>query len=72
MNAIKAAVTDYWLDGYVNRAVHLCGLCGNRGMIDTRGRAISHAGIDAGGLHYCICPNGQAYHANKIPLEKLL
>lgn len=51
------AVVEYWLKYYVNKG--LCCLCGNVGMIDTRGRAISFAEVDAGKVTYCICPNGQ-------------
>lgn len=52
-------VVEYWLEHYLNVVVGLCGLCGNTGLIDTRGRAVSPAGVDAGGIHYCVCPNGQ-------------
>ena len=38
----------------------ICGLCGNWGEIDTRGRATSPAGYEAGGLYWCICPNGRS------------
>lgn len=37
----------------------LCGLCGNWGVLDTRSIAISPAGVDVGGVHFCICPNGR-------------
>lgn len=40
--------------------VPICGLCGNTGRIDTRGRAKTATGIDCGVLGYCICPNGRA------------
>lgn len=37
-----------------------CGLCGNTGMIDTRGRLQTPDGSPAGGiLAFCICPNGR-------------
>jgi hypothetical protein len=39
----------------------MCGLCGNSGFIDTRGRAVTAAGIEVGMKTYCICPNGQIY-----------
>jgi hypothetical protein len=58
----NAAVTSYWLDHYVTEA-GLCGLCGNTGVLDTRGRAISPVGVEAGGRYACICPNGQARRA---------
>jgi hypothetical protein len=55
----KNAITDYWLEHYVNEDVRLCSLCGNTGKIDTRGTAVSAAGVIAGRVNYCICPNGQ-------------
>lgn len=51
------AVTDYWLEHYVNR--HMCSLCGNSGRIDTRGVRTA-AGHEVGRINFCICPNGQA------------
>lgn len=50
-------ITDYWVSNYLNK--HLCSLCGNSGIIDTRRTAISPVGINSGRLNYCICPNGQ-------------
>lgn len=38
----------------------LCGLCGNHGVIDTRGKVHSPAGCECGVLAWCICPNGRA------------
>lgn len=37
----------------------MCSLCGNKGIIDSRGIR-TPAGFECGGLHYCICPNGRA------------
>lgn len=54
-----------WLEFMVNG---LCSLCGNRGVIDSRG-VQSFAGVECGGLHYCICPNGRALKAHKIDKE---
>lgn len=50
-------VAAYWLAHYGTPSG--CGLCGNRGVIDTTGRAIDRKGRDVGGEHYCLCPNGQ-------------
>lgn len=37
-----------------------CGLCGNTGIIDTRGHLKTPAGANAGGVRaFCICPNGR-------------
>jgi hypothetical protein len=52
-------VRDLWIDEFVNPVAGVCSLCGNSGAIDTRGRAISAAGIDAGRVNFCICPNGR-------------
>ncbi len=49
-------ITDYWFEHYVKRG--LCSLCGNYGVIDTRGTR-TPAGVAVGALHFCICPNGQ-------------
>lgn len=36
-----------------------CGLCGNVGIVDTRGKVKSPHGDDCGVRAYCICPNGR-------------
>jgi hypothetical protein len=40
-------------------AASCCGLCGNTGIIDTRGTAKTPDGRDAGIRAFCICPNGR-------------
>jgi hypothetical protein len=55
MSALNEAVVDYWYEFY--SAEH-CTLCGNRGVIDTRG-VRTPMGVEVGRLHWCICPNGQ-------------
>lgn len=37
-----------------------CGLCGNRGIIDTKKSARTSAGWPVGIRAFCICPNGRA------------
>ncbi len=37
----------------------MCTLCGQRGIIDTRG-VKTPAGVEVGRLNWCLCPNGQA------------
>lgn len=37
-----------------------CCLCGNRGIIDTRGQIFTPAGFECGAKVFCICPNGRA------------
>jgi hypothetical protein len=60
-------VTDYWRRHYAERH---CTLCGNRGVIDSRG-VCTPAGVRAGRLNYCICPNGQALRAGGASLSFL-
>lgn len=62
-------VTEYWLRHYLNGS--LCSLCGNRGFIDTTG-VTSPAGVHAGRVNYCICPNGQALRLGGAALPKAL
>ena len=50
-------VTDYWLKYYIPNG-HCC-LCGNFGVIDTRGKVFTAAGVECGAEVWCICPNGQ-------------
>jgi hypothetical protein len=57
MRAKHYVVTNYWLAFYVNH--QHCSLCGNSGVIDTRGVETA-AGVPVGRLNFCICPNGQA------------
>jgi hypothetical protein len=51
-------VTDYVFTHYLS-ADNMCSLCGQRGIIDTRG-VQTPAGYPAGRLNWCLCPNGQA------------
>ena len=37
-----------------------CGLCGNSGIVDTRGKVKTPRGDDCGVRAYCICPDGRA------------
>jgi hypothetical protein len=50
------AVVDYWAENYAPEG--FCSLCGNSGIIDTRG-VRTPAGVEVGRFNYCICPNGQ-------------
>lgn len=49
-------LTQIWLDWYCTEH---CTLCGNTGIIDTRQTAITPAGVSAGRLNWCLCPNGR-------------
>ena len=54
-----------WVEEFLSDSGHLCGLCQNHGYIDTRRRMTG----GAGGLYYCVCPNGRAYKRVKVDLE---
>ena len=36
-----------------------CGLCGNAGILDTRGKVKGPDGADCGVRAFCLCPNGR-------------
>lgn len=55
--ATRKAVVNYWAQWYI-QDTH-CSLCGNSGVIDTRGIK-TPAGYPCGRVNLCICPNGQA------------
>lgn len=54
----KNQLADLWLAEFGKRG-HCC-LCGNRGIIDTRGKMFTPAGFECGDVAFCICPNGRA------------
>lgn len=54
----RKTITAFWARTYV-RGLH-CSLCGNYGVIDTRGTR-TPAGVECGDVHLCICPNGLDY-----------
>lgn len=54
-------MSEFWKE--FNGPQGLCGLCGNSGVIDTRGRVFSAAGVSCGVLAFCLCPNGRAFKA---------
>lgn len=60
---MNEAVARYWQEHYTQQG--LCSLCGNSGVLDTRG-AKSAIGVRCGALHFCICPNGQRFRALKL------
>jgi hypothetical protein len=47
-------------DEYSHPTLHLCGLCGNHGIIDTVGKVVSPAGVECGIKVPCVCANGRA------------
>lgn len=66
--AWHCAVTDYWLAHYTPRG--FCAFCGNHGFVDTTA-VRTPAGVPAGGLHYCACPNGQQLRQGRADLAEL-
>jgi len=61
-------MTEFWLAEFVSDNGHCC-LCGNRGVIDTRGKVFTPAGVECGKLVHCICPNGRAIRKQQPSLE---
>lgn len=52
---------DTWLEFLGPPGIEsYCGLCGNTGIVDTRGKAKTPTGDDCGVRACCICPNGRA------------
>jgi hypothetical protein len=49
---------EIWME-FMHEDARLCGLCGNHGVVDTRARLHSPAGVECGVLRFCICPNGR-------------
>lgn len=47
-------------DEFSHPTHHLCGLCGNHGIIDTVGKIRSPAGVECGIKVPCLCANGRA------------
>ena len=51
---------DTWLEFLGPSGVEShCGLCGNTGIVDTRGKVTSSHGDECGVRACCICPNGR-------------
>ena len=55
----KNQLSNLWIEEFGKKG-HCC-LCGNRGIIDTRGRIFTPAGRECGDVVFCICPNGRAW-----------
>ncbi len=53
----KTQMASLWLDEFSDTG-HCC-LCGNHGIIDTRGKVFTPAGHECGDRVWCICPNGR-------------
>jgi hypothetical protein len=57
-NGAKDYLTRLWLDEFLSENGH-CGLCGNTGKIDTKGKMTTPSGAKCGIKAWCICPNGR-------------
>ena len=62
---------ELWMEflGPESNPTH-CGLCGNQGFVDTRGKVFTPAGVECGVLRYCICPNGRALKTQKAKIPR--
>lgn len=54
----KKQLDDFFFAEFIRK--NMCMLCGQTGIIDTRGRMFTPAGVECGGIAFCICPNGRA------------
>lgn len=64
---------DTWLEFLGPLGVEsCCGLCGNTGILDTRGKVKTPRGEDCGVRSCCICPNGRSmkHHLAGAPLPE--
>src|SRR5262245_25599314 len=66
--ALRQQEALIWLE-FVHPKHKICGLCGSRGIIDTRGSTTTSAGVECGVRRYCICPEGRALKATGGRLE---
>jgi len=62
----KKQLADFWLSEFCPKG-HCC-ICGNSGVVDTRGKVFTAAGFECGALVYCVCPNGRVQKRAQIPL----
>jgi len=61
---LNDAVADYWSRYYCPHG--FCALCGNSGVLDTRG-VHTAVGVPCGDVLHCICPNGQKLRSLGYP-----
>jgi hypothetical protein len=58
---VCAHVVVYLHTYYMSERTSRCSLCGDFGVVDTRGRVLDPEGRDQGRLQWCFCPYGQSY-----------
>ena len=63
----KNQLADLWVREFSSTG-H-CVLCGNAGVIDTRGKLFTAAGVECGDKVFCICPNGRVMKSKGVSLE---
>ena len=64
----KNQMADLWMAEFLSAQGYCC-LCGNDGVIDTRGKLKTRTGIDCGARVYCICPNGRKMKKLKVNID---
>jgi hypothetical protein len=55
----KNQMADLWFREFAKRRA--CCLCGNSGIINTRNKVFTAAGVECGDIAFCICPNGRSW-----------
>jgi hypothetical protein len=65
----KDLLTQMFLDEFSKK--NYCCLCGNYGVIDTRGKMFTPAGFECGDKVFCVCPNGRGWKNGGADLDKL-
>lgn len=65
----KNQLSDLWSAEFVSHNHHCC-LCGNYGIIDTRGKIRTPAGVECGKRVFCVCPNVRALKAGGANLDQ--
>lgn len=63
--SFEVELADLWSKEFVLKH---CILCGNKGIVDTRGIVHTPNGIETGGIAFCICPNGRSLKRNGAKL----
>lgn len=47
-----------------------CSLCGNSGIIDSRGRKVFSTNVEVGRTSFCICPIGRATKRDRVSISE--
>ena len=63
-------LTEYNMYHFSHPKTRFCTLCGNTGIVNTMGKAVSPSGVKTGFTGWCFCPNGviqrQAEHDGEL------